>query len=75
MFAAKRARHVNLLSAHVVAMLVGLDPTVVLVFVKLVNIIQHFFTQGRTQWLTPPRFDPRFLLFFHKIVRLTATGL
>ena len=56
-FAPQGARHVNLLSSHVVAMLVGLDPTVVLVFVKLVNIIQHFFTQGRTQWRTPPRFD------------------
>ena len=38
-------------------------------------ILVHITTQGRTQWRTPPRFDPRFLLYFHKIVRLTATGL
>ena len=38
-------------------------------------ILVHITTQGRTQWQTPPRLDPRFLLYFHKIVRLTATGL
>ena len=38
-------------------------------------ILVHITTQGRTQWRTPPRFDPSFLLYFHLIVRLTATGL
>ena len=38
-------------------------------------ILIHITTQGRTQWRTLPRFDPRFLLYFHKIVRLTAPGL
>ena len=42
---------------------------------KIDLILVHITTQGRTQWRTPPRFDPRFLLYFHKIVRLTATGL
>ena len=42
---------------------------------KKILILVHITTQGRTQWRTPPRFDPRFLLYFHKIVRLTATGL
>ena len=40
----------------------------------LVHISVYITTQGRTKWRTPPRFDPRFLLYFHKIVRLTATG-
>ena len=38
-------------------------------------ILVHITTQGRTQWRTPPCFDPSFLLYFHLIVRLTATGL
>ena len=38
-------------------------------------ILVHITTQGRTQWRTPPRFDPRFLLYCHKIVRHTAIGL
>ena len=38
-------------------------------------ILVHITRQGRTQWRIPPRFDPRFLLYFQKIVRLTATGL
>ena len=38
-FAPQSARHVNPLTEHVVALLVGWDLTVVLVFVKLVKII------------------------------------
>ena len=40
-FAPQNARHVNPLTEHVVALLVGWDLTVVLVFVKLFKIIQH----------------------------------
>ena len=40
-FAPQSARHVNPLTEHVVALLVGWDLTVVLVFVKLFKIIQH----------------------------------
>ena len=40
-FAPQNARHVNLPTAHVAVMLVGWDLTVVLVFLKLVKIIQH----------------------------------
>ena len=40
-YAPQTARHVNLLMAHVVVLLVGWAPTVPLVFVKLVNIIEH----------------------------------
>ena len=40
-FAPQTARIVNTLMAHVVVLLVGWALTVVLVFVKLVNIIQH----------------------------------
>lgn len=40
-FAPQTARIVNLLTAHVVVILVGWELTVVLVFVKEVNILQH----------------------------------
>lgn len=41
-FAPQNARHVNLLTAHVVAMLAGWDLIVVLVFVKTSQYISKF---------------------------------
>ena len=36
-------------------------------------ILVHISKQGRTQWRTPPRFDPCFLLNFHKIDLLISS--